>query len=99
MIRLAFGAKWSDWSAPLGFGEGFSAASAPKRSRRRRVPSAMAPRPVVLRARKARRGRVFSSSGWRFMESFRDRLVQTEQNVCHGGHRREFDLVNRFGQL
>src|SRR2546428_9165773 len=67
MMRLAFGAKWSEVSAPLDFGEGFIAASAPKRSRRKRLPSAMAPRPVVLRARNARRLRVCSMSDWRNM--------------------------------
>src|SRR5436309_13156171 len=80
MMRLAFGAKWSEVSAPLDFGEGFIAASAPKRSRRKRLPSAMAPRPVVLRARNARRVRVFSISVWRSM-------VESGSRVLHLGSR------------
>src|SRR6266480_6498876 len=80
MMRLAFGAKWSAVSALLAFGEGFIAAAAPKRSRRKRLPSAMAPRPVVLRARNARRLRVCSMSDWRNM-------VESGSRVLHLGSR------------
>src|SRR5687767_13368184 len=106
MTRFAFGAKWSAGSAPAGLAEGIIAASAPRRSRRKRAPSAMAPSPVVLRVRKARRVSVFSISVWKIISvpmelarSLRDRLVQIEQDICHGGHRRQLGLVHRFGRL
>src|SRR5438309_3706356 len=80
MTRLAFGAKWSELSAPFGFSTGFATASAPNRSRRNKALRAMAPRPVVLRARNARRVRVRSISVWR-------NIVESASRVSHPGSR------------
>src|SRR5688572_18880633 len=66
MTRLALGTKWSALSAPFERAE-VGAASAPNKSRSNNVPSAIAPRLVVLRARKARRVRVFWMSWSKIM--------------------------------
>src|SRR5437667_12349294 len=77
MTRLAFGGKWSDGRAPLGFREGANAALAPRRSRGKRAPSAMRPSPVVLRARKDRRVRVFSISVWKLITVARELVCRS----------------------
>src|SRR5262245_640519 len=95
MTRLALGAKWSGWTMPrfLAAGRSSPALSFPLSN----DPRARAPRPVVLRARKARREASVFRSSVQFMASAGNGFVEVEQDIGHRGHGREGNGIQVLG--
>src|SRR5688572_18460114 len=97
MPRLALGARCNGLTTPALFAAAL--ASAAPSFPFNNDPSARAPRPVELRARKARRDVSVFKSSIQFMKSTGSTgqcFVQIQQDVGNAGHRGEFDRVDIF---
>src|SRR5689334_1991310 len=95
MTRLVLGAKCSVLMTPAFFAAGLD--SAAPRLPLSNEPSASAPSPVELRARKARREASVFRSSIQFMASACDRFVKIKQDVGDAGHGGEVDGVKVVG--